>query len=96
MNQAIARILKVQQSLLVTLKYRAMGAAPPPPQKKVLEVQYALFDYFIDIRYSLKGRLPQHILLSKVKQLYEEYCILKPEAGEEPERSKITRKWLQK
>ena len=33
-------------------KYR--GAAPP---KKALEVRYALFDYFIDIKYSLKGRL---------------------------------------
>ena len=74
-------------------KYCVTGADPP---KKALEVQYTLFDYFIDIRYSLKGRLPQHILLSKAKQLYEEYCILKVEASEEPEKLKITQKWLQK
>ena len=55
-----------------------------------------LFDYSIDIRYSLKGRPPQHILLSKGKQLYEEYCFLKAQAGEEPDKLKITRKWLQK
>ena len=66
-----------------------MGAGP----KKTLEVRYVLFDYFIDIRYSLKGRLPPHI---KAKQLYEEYCIQKAEADEKPEKLKITRKWLQK
>ena len=70
-----------------------MGAGP---KKKALEVRYALFNYFIDIRYSLKGRLPQHILLSKAKQLYEEYCVLKAEAGKKPQKLKITRKWLQK
>ena len=70
-------------------KYCLVGAGP----KKTLEVRYVLFDYFIDIRYSLKGRLPPHI---KAKQLYEEYCIQKAEADEKPEKSKITRKWLQK
>ena len=62
-----------------------MGAGP----KKTLEVRYVLFDYFIDIRYSLKGPLPPHI---KDKQLYEEYCIQKDEADEKPEKLKITRK----
>ena len=65
-------------------------------KQKALEVRYALFDYFIDIRHSLNERLPQHILLSKAKQFYEEYCVLKAEAGQEPEKLKITRKWLQK
>ena len=55
-----------------------------------------LFDCSIDIRYSLKGQPPQHILFSKARQLYEEYCFLKTQAGEEPEKLKITRKWLQK
>ena len=66
------------------------------PKKKALEVRYDLFYYFIDTRYSLKGRLPQHILLSKAKQLYEECCVLKGEAAEEPKKLKVTRKWLQK
>ena len=33
------------------IEYRVMGAGP----KKVLKVRYSLFDYFIDMRYSLKG-----------------------------------------
>ena len=40
--------------------------------KKLLRYNMLYFDYFIDIRYSLKGRLPQHILFCKTKQLYEE------------------------
>ena len=69
-------------------KYRLMGAGP---KKQALEVRYALFDYFVDIRSSLKGCLPQLILLSKAKQLHEEYCELKRHAGEEPKELKITR-----
>ena len=69
-----------------------MGAGPP----KNREVRHALFDYFIDIRYNLRGRLPQYILLSKAKQPYEEHCFLKAKAGEEPKKLKITRKRLQK
>ena len=37
-------------------------------KKRAFEVRYALFDYFVNIRSSLKGRLPQLILLSKAKQ----------------------------
>ena len=69
-----------------------MGAGP---KKRGLEVRYALFDYFVDIRSSLKGRLPQLILLSKAKQLYKEYWELKRHAGEESEELKITWQWLQ-
>ena len=71
-------------------KYRVMDAGPP----KNREVRYALFGYFIDIRYNLRGRLPQYILLSKAKQPYEEHCFLKAKAGEEPKKLKITRKRL--
>ena len=70
-----------------------MGAGP---KKRALEVRYALFDYFVDIRSSLKGRLPQLILLSKAKQLYKEYWELKRHAGEESEELKIRWQWLQK
>ena len=64
--------------------------------QETLEVRYALFEYVIDIRYSLKGRLPQHILICKAKHLFEEYFVLKAGAGEESEKLTITRKWLQK
>ena len=61
------------------------------PKKRAREVRYALCDYFVDIRSSLKGCLPQLILLSKAKQLYEESCELKRHAGDKPEKLKITR-----
>ena len=59
-------------------KYQLMGSVP---KKTALEVRYALFDYYVDIRSSFKGYLPQLILLSKAKQLYDEYCKLKRHAG---------------
>ena len=45
----------------------------------------------LDVRSSLKRRLPQLILLSQAKQLYKKYCQLK-----RPEELKITQQWLQK
>ena len=110
MKRVIERILKVQQSLLVavykilrkinlTLREIVANSSIVSwvlAQKKVLKVRYSLFDYFIDMRYSLKGWLPQHIILSIAKQLFEDYCVLKAEAGKEAEKLKITQKWLQK
>ena len=66
------------------------------PKKQALEVRYALFEYFVHIGSSLKGRLPQLILLSKAKQLDEESSELKRRAGDKPEELKFTRQWLQK
>ena len=34
--------------------------------------------------------------LSIAKRLFEDYCVLKAEAGKEAEKLKITQKWLQK
>ena len=70
-----------------------MGAGP---KKRVLQVRYTLFDYFVDIGSSFKGRLPQLILFSKAKQHYEEYCELKRHAGDKPGERKMTQIWLQK
>ena len=72
-------------------KYRLLGAGP---QKRALEVRSSLFDYFIDIQSTLKGRLPQCILLAKAKEFYSKYCELKQQAGETPDELKLTDKWL--
>ena len=73
-------------------QYCLMGAGP---KKRAIEVRSALFDFFIDVRHIFKARLPQSILLSKATQIYKEYCELKKLAGEEPDKLKITRQWLQ-
>ena len=68
-----------------------MGAGAP---KRALEVRGALFHFFIDIRYTLKGRLPRSILLGKAKELYDDYCKLKSGAGEASDQLKFTDMWL--
>ena len=97
------RILKAQQSLFVAVyrkvnltlkkivaKTSIVSWVLTQRKKKALkekyDMLYLIFLLTLDIR--------QHILLSKAKQLYEEYCVLKAEAGEEPEKLIITRKWL--
>ena len=49
------------------------------------DVRKELFGYFVDVRFVLKGRLPYSILVARAKQIYEEYCELKKQLGEEPE-----------
>ena len=51
-------------------KFRIAGAGAP---KKCLSVRKELFDIFIDIRSSLKARLPKKIFLVKVESLYRDY-----------------------
>ena len=55
----------------VTNKYRVLGAGAP---KRALEVRATLFDFFVDIRCNLKGRLPLFMLRAKAYELYEAYC----------------------
>ena len=54
-----------------TKNYRRMVAGPPT---KAVELRQSMFDYFIDVRCSLKGRLP--------RELFGTYCQLKRDAGE--------------
>ena len=72
-------------------KYRLLGAGKP---RHAVEVRQALFSFFIDVRTSLKGRLPRSILISKAKQIYEEYCDIKRQGGEEPDQLQFTNRWL--
>ena len=95
------RILKAQQSLLVAV-YRKVNLTLKKIVAKTSIVSWVLaqrkkkFSKY-DMLYLiilLTLDITQHILLSKAKQLYEEYCVLKAEAGEEPEKLIITPKWL--
>lgn len=72
-------------------KFRLAGAGAP---KRALEVRTALFEYFVDVRYTLKGRLPRFLLASKAKELYDTYCELKRDAGETPEDLTISPSWI--
>ena len=72
-------------------KFRLLGAGLP---KRAIAVRLALFDYFIDVRSSLKGRLPRFILMTKAQELYRAYCDLKKKAGENPDELKLSDRWL--
>ena len=61
---------------------------------KVESVRSELFQYFIDVRYSLKARLPIRVFLSKAKELYAGYCDTMEEKGEVPEEIVFSRQWL--
>ena len=45
-----------------------------------------LFDFFINIRSSLKARLPKTFLLAMAESLYRDYCEWKRGEGVEPEK----------
>ena len=72
-------------------KFRIAGAGAP---KKCVSVRRELFDFFIDIRSTLKGRLPKKIFIAKAKSLYEDYCEWKREEGVEPETMLFSNRWL--
>ena len=86
MRRVTLTTLTVQQNLCLAVQksYKEMTLhwlMDAGPKNRALEVGYALFDYFVDIRSSLKGRLPQLTLLLKAQKLYGEYCKLKRHAS---------------
>ena len=62
----------------VSNKFRVAGAGAP---KKAIDLRNELFQHFIDIRSSLKARLPKNIFQAKARSLYTEYCKLQREQG---------------
>ena len=72
-------------------KFRVLGADKP---KHAVEVRQALFSFVIDVRTSLKRRLPRFILISTAKQIYVEFCDIKRQGGEVPNQLKFTYRWL--
>lgn len=71
--------------------FRVAGAGPPV---RAVEVRQGLFDFFLDVRTSLKGRLPRRILTAKAKELYDTYCDEKRKIGEQPDVLKFNKTWL--
>ena len=71
-----------------------MRASGGGRKKNVPEVREALFSYFVDVRESMKGRLPKLLLRLKAKQLYSEQLRKNPLA--EGEKSlKFGNRWIQ-
>ena len=56
-------------------KVRAQGAGR---KRKAPEVRISLFNWFIDVRETLKGRLPRRIFKMKANQSYEEWLTENP------------------
>ena len=65
-------------------RFRAPGGGR---KARAPEVRDALFEWFIDIRGSLKGRLPKKLLIAKAKSLYENW--LRQQVEEIPEDKKL-------
>ena len=72
-------------------KFHAVLAGAP---RKCPNVRKEFSDIFIDIRSSLKARLPKKIFLAKAESLYRDYCEWKREEGVEPEKLSFSNRWL--
>ena len=72
-------------------KFRQAGAGR---KKSVPEVREAMYDWFIDIRSSLKARLPKSMFKASCKIFYEQW--LSQQEKEVPEEKKIvfSNKWI--
>ena len=78
---------------IACFRFRVAGAGAP---LKALEVRYALFEYFVDIRNSLKGRLPRKLFLAKARLLHEAWKQSMVDQGKEVGKTmNFTRRWLQ-
>ena len=70
-------------------KLRGSGAGQ---KVKAPEVRVALFHWFVDVRESLKGRLPRRLFKLKARQLYAEWLIQNPIP--EKDQLKFSNKWI--
>ena len=59
---------------------------------KAPEVRVALFHWFVDVRESLKERLPRRLFNLKAQQLYVEWLVQNPIP--ENEKLKFSNKWI--
>ena len=57
------------------------GVAVADAPKKAIDLRNKLFQYFINIRFSLKARWPKNIFLAKARFLYTEHCKMRREQG---------------
>ena len=59
------------------------------------EVREAMFQWFIDVGESLKGRLPMKMFYSKCVQVYSECLTQQSEPIPEKEQLKFSKHWIQ-
>ena len=73
-------------------KKRTIGASR---KSKAPEVREALFSWFVDVRESLKGRLPRRLFKLKTNALYEEcVIIMRDNPTPESEKLKFGNQWI--
>ena len=58
------------------------------------DVRDALFEWFIDVRNVLKGRLPINMFITKANELYLNWLKQQPEPILEENKLKFTRQWI--
>ena len=62
---------------------------------KAPEVREAMFEWFINVRGVLKGRLPKKMFRTKCQQVYSEWLKQQPEPIPEGEQLKFSKHWIQ-
>ena len=72
-------------------RFRVSGAGP---KTKAPEVRFGLFDWFIDIRQELKGRISRHLFIMKAIQLYDAWKKDQTEAVPEGQELLFTNPWI--
>ena len=61
---------------------------------KAVPLRHMLYQWFVDFRTTVKGRIPQKLVLGKARILAKEYVEVCIAAGDVPACPKITRAWL--
>ena len=72
-------------------RYRASGAGP---KQKAPNVRDALFEWFIDIRGALKGRISIPMFLKEAKRLYAEWLADQDEWIPKENQLKFSKTWI--
>ena len=58
------------------------------------EVSAELFDYFLDVRVQVEGRLSRSMVLHKALSIYQDYCEIKKGLGQVPDTLTPNDRWL--
>ena len=62
---------------------------------KAPEVKEAMFEWFINVRGVIKGRLPKEMFRTKCQQVYSKWLKQQPEPIPEEEQLKFSKHWIQ-
>jgi hypothetical protein len=72
-------------------KVRVVGGGRPVHAP---EVSAELFDYFLDVRVQVQGRLSRSMMLTKALSIYQDYCEIKKGLGQVPDTLTPNDRWL--